>query len=208
MTPFGQPSNSSADAERIPSAMGITDAYIKEVALQAYAQRNRDVYVPETDRDVSPKVVLEIYTAPVTKHITVIRNANRLIMGDNAQMVEDYSTTFNFQNCNIDLRGNLNDLAYRLTKDEMVDEAEELSDAAKMLAEIESIEEPQEVKGSAPAGRLKQIVEALYDEESTLHKAVKGIKKGISVAQDIAEGYNSIAQWAGLPQVPKPFLKK
>jgi len=42
----------------------------------------------------------------------------------------------------------------------------------------------------------------------TLHKIVKGIKNGIGIAQDIAEGYNSIAQWAGLPQVSKPFLKK
>ena len=48
----------------------------------------------------------------------------------------------------------------------------------------------------------------LDDENSNLHKTVKGIKRGVSIAQDIAQGYNDIAQWCGLPQVPKPFLKK
>ena len=34
------------------------------------------------------------------------------------------------------------------------------------------------------------------------------MKKGVSIAQDIAEQYNKLAQWVGLPQVPTPFLKK
>jgi len=34
------------------------------------------------------------------------------------------------------------------------------------------------------------------------------IKYGVGLAQDIAKGYNDIAQWLGLPQVMKPFLKK
>jgi len=55
--------------------------------------------------------------------------------------------------------------------------------------------------------RLKRLVNALSDEKSSLHKTVKGVKNGISIAQDIGKGYNDIAQWMGLPQVPKPFLK-
>ena len=34
----------------------------------------------------------------------------------------------------------------------------------------------------------------------------KGIKNGIRITQDIAKGYNEIAQWVGLLQVPKPLL--
>jgi hypothetical protein len=51
-------------------------------------------------------------------------------------------------------------------------------------------------------------VDDLGDEDSTLHKTVKGIKSGIGIAQDIAKAYNDIGQWLGMPQVPKPFLKK
>ncbi|MFK7906979.1 MAG: hypothetical protein AB8B69_17730 [Chitinophagales bacterium] len=29
-----------------------------------------------------------------------------------------------------------------------------------------------------------------------------------TTTQDIAAEYNKLAQWLGLPQVPKPFLKK
>jgi hypothetical protein len=43
-------------------------------------------------------------------------------------------------------------------------------------------------------------------EKSTLNKAVKGIKNGVSIAQEIGKGYNDIAQWVGLPQIPRPFL--
>ena len=46
------------------------------------------------------------------------------------------------------------------------------------------------------------------DKNSSMHKVIEGTKNGVDIAQDLAEKYNDIAQWAGLPQVPKPFLKK
>ncbi|MCJ8271348.1 MAG: hypothetical protein MJK04_18365 [Psychrosphaera sp.] len=52
------------------------------------------------------------------------------------------------------------------------------------------------------------MVTDLGDKNSTLHKSVKGLKHGASIAQDIGKGYNSFAQWMGLPQIPTPFLKK
>jgi len=39
-----------------------------------------------------------------------------------------------------------------------------------------------------------------------LGKLVRGVEYGVEVAQDISKYYNSIAQWVGLPQVPKPLL--
>ncbi len=48
----------------------------------------------------------------------------------------------------------------------------------------------------------------LSDEKSKLHTTVKAVKHGVSIAQDIAKGYNDIAQWVGLPVVPTLFLKK
>jgi len=43
--------------------------------------------------------------------------------------------------------------------------------------------------------------------KSKLGKSVKGIRNGTRIAKELGKGYNSIAQWAGLPQVPEPFLK-
>jgi hypothetical protein len=116
--------------------------------------------------------------------------------------------TFNFQNCNINLQGSLNDLAGSLKRSGDIEDAEILEEAAEALDVAEACKTPEEVKKKGVLNKLKRIIEDLGDEDSKLHKTIEGIKKGIDIAQDIAKGYNDIAQWAGLPQVPKPFLKK
>ena len=80
--------------------------------------------------------------------------------------------------------------------------------AGKMVREQEKdLPSKEEVKKKGIANRLKRLVEDLENKDSKLNKAVRGVKNGISIAQDIAKGYNEIAQWVGLPQVPKPFLR-
>ena len=146
-------------------------------------------------------------------HYTVknynITAENLMLEGRENQFIADKSThtTFNFHNCNIGLQGNLNDLAQLLSEGGNKEEAKELASAAKALEQAQKCKSPEELKKKGIAGRLGRLVKEFEDEDSKLHKTVKGIKNGISIAQDIAEGYNDIAQWAGLPQVPKPFLK-
>jgi len=40
-----------------------------------------------------------------------------------------------------------------------------------------------------------------------MDKVIKTAKDGIDIARRLAGYYNDIAQWCGLPQVPKPFAK-
>lgn len=121
----------------------------------------------------------------------------------------DFTTqTFNFYNCNIDLQGNLNALAGTLKRKGENEEAEVLEDAAKALSDAEQSKTPEEVKKKGIINKLKRIIDEIEDENSKLHKTIKGIKHGISITLDIAKGYNDIAQWCGLPQVPKPFFGK
>ena len=145
-----------------------------------------------------------------TVKIYNITAENLMIEGRENQFIADKSirTTFNFHNCNIDLQGNLNELAQLLTEGGNKKEAKELTNTAKALEEAEKYKSKEEIKKKGIASRVKRLAEELEDENSRLHKTVKCLKNGISIAQDIAKGYNDIAQWAGLPQVPKPFLKK
>ena len=101
----------------------------------------------------------------------------------------------------------MNELVQLLTEGGNKEEAKELENAAKALEQAEEFKSKEEVKKKGIANRLGCLLKGLEDEDSKLHKTVKGIKNGISIAQDIANGYNDIAQWAGLPQVPTPFLK-
>ena len=103
---------------------------------------------------------------------------------------------------------NINELAQLVGEKGQAQEAEELKAIAKAVEEAEECQTPKEVRKKGIAKRLQRFTEELVDEKSNLHKAVKGVKNGISIAQDIAKSYNDIAQWCGLPQVPKPFLKK
>lgn len=102
-----------------------------------------------------------------------------------------------FYNCNIGLQGNLNELARLLSKGGNKEEAKELEDASKALEQIEGFKSKVEVKKKGVLNSLKYLVADLTNEDSKLHKIVKGIKNGITIAQDIAIAYNDIAQWAG-----------
>lgn len=141
----------------------------------------------------------------ITYNVTVFDSKVGAIGG--AGQIGDINT-FNFKDCNINLQGNLNDLARRLVKQGSIEDAEELKETAEILKEVKDINDKEEIREKGIAQRLKDIVDDLGDEDSRLHKTVKGIKNGIGIAQDIAKEYNKIAQWLALPQVPTPFLKK
>jgi hypothetical protein len=126
----------------------------------------------------------------------------------NQYLDQSIHNTFNFKDCNFSLQGNLNDLARQLNNAGKKEEAAELKEAATLLAEAEECSKPEEVKKKGILRGLKQFAEKLGDEESSLCKTIKGIEKGIDVAQDIAKEYNKIAQWLVLPQIPNVFLKK
>ena len=76
------------------------------------------------------------------------------------------------------------------------------------LEKARLIEDKQKLQRSGKLNPIKRWLHKLADENSDWHKTIKGIENGVDIAQDAAKFYNDIAQWAGLPQVPQPFLKK
>ncbi len=135
--------------------------------------------------------------------------SDNVMVGDGQMVGRDFNQqNFNFQNCNIGLQGSLNELSQLLTENNNQEEAKELENVAKALESVEKCKSPDEVKKKGIANRLKRFVENLGDDDSTISQTIKGVKNGVSIAQDIAEEYNKLAQWLALPQVPKPFLKK
>lgn len=106
-----------------------------------------------------------------------------------------------------ELQGNINDL-----KDEVVCENPELSkELDKLEKGMERLNEAatkEEVVKSGALNKVKRFLLDVQNEESELGKVIKGLKYGVGIVQEIGEKYNSIAQWCGLPVVPKVFLKK
>lgn len=155
-------------------------------------QREKPYYDDATDLDIPNAGVVNKYN---------IRADSVITGGQGHQLIKN---TFKFRECNIGLHGNLNDLAQLLAEDGKKEDAKELENIANVLEQTE-LSSKEDVKKKGLANRLKRLVQELENKDSKLHKTVKGIKNGISITQDIANAYNSMAQWAGLPTVPKPF---
>ena len=96
-------------------------------------------------------------------------------------------------------------------KDEVLYEnaklAKEFEKMENSLQKLNDANTKDEIVKSGALNKLKRFLEELQDSDSELGKVIKGIKYGVGIAQDIGDKYNSIAEWCGLPVIPKVFLK-
>ena len=173
--------------------------WLSDSKIYNHFVNDRLYYDDYSNRDLPMGGVVKIYQ---------ITAENVITESQGARIDKSVRNTFNFHNCNFELRENLNDLARSLKSKGELEDAKELEDVVMVLTDAKECKTPEEIKGKGIVNKLKRIVMDLGDENSNLHKTVKGIKYGVSIAQDIAQGYNDIAQWCGLPQVPKPFLRR
>ena len=173
--------------------------WLRDRKIINYSEENIPYYEDITGQHIDLHYTVKNYNI-TTENLMLEGRENKLITDKST------STTLNFYNCNIGLQTNLNDLAQLLTENGNKEEAKELYNAASALELAEKCKSPQEVKKKGIANKLKRLADELGDEDSRLHQTVKKVKHGIGIAQEIAKGYNDIAQWAGLPQVPRPFL--
>ncbi|MBW8323392.1 MAG: hypothetical protein K0M50_01375 [Prolixibacteraceae bacterium] len=80
----------------------------------------------------------------------------------------------------------------------------DIEKAEVALKEIEAAQSQNQQPAPKSANRLKRFIDDLSDEESTLHKGLKLLRKGKDYGVTLAETYNKVAENIGLPLVP-PF---
>lgn len=83
----------------------------------------------------------------------------------------------------------------------------ELVEISKEMQHVELAESKDEVKPGV-LQRVRDFIEKAREPDSSYSKAIKTVKNGYSILQDLAAGYNSVAEWFALPQVPRLLLKK
>jgi len=103
------------------------------------------------------------------------------------------------------IQGSLNELREQLQTGS--EEAETIQDLQDSLDQIDQSKSPEEVAKSSAMSKFIRFLEDVEKAESTAGKVIKTTKDGIDIARRLAKTYNDIAQWCGLPQVPKPFTK-
>ncbi|HBC3436651.1 TPA: hypothetical protein NJ338_004563 [Vibrio parahaemolyticus] len=75
------------------------------------------------------------------------------------------------------------------------------------LSSIQKETNPENVINSPAMSRFSSFLEQVNDAGSGINKAIEQLSDGWGVASKLAEKYNQIASWCGLPQVPKLFMK-
>ena len=81
-------------------------------------------------------------------------------------------------------------------------EAQDLADKIPPGADKEKVIE----SGVMP--KLKRLVERGMDAETKLGKVVKSAESGVKNLQKVGKAYNAIAEWTGMPTVPRALLGK
>ncbi len=165
--------------------------WLPDSKIYNHDKRGKPYYDDFTDQDIPMGRVVNLYK---------IEKGNLIFGWQGDQIGDDYSshTTFNFYESNTTLQGRLNYLAQLLTKSGNEQEAKELKDVAKALEDVEKCESKEEVKKEGIVNWLQDLLSELSDDKSKLNKAVKGVKNGIGIAKEIAQGCNAIAQWVSL----------
>lgn len=85
-----------------------------------------------------------------------------------------------------------------------------IRDIEKAETAVKELEAAQKRNQELPAkskNRLKRFIDDLSDEESTLHKGLKLLRKGKDYGVNLAELYNKVAANTGMPLIPSLALE-
>ncbi len=84
---------------------------------------------------------------------------------------------------------------------------EDLKSIDDSLQSLDGATDRNVVSCSSGMSKLRRFLEEVTAKESTVRDALSRIDNGITIVQDLCTKYNSVAEWCGLPQVPKVFTK-
>lgn len=146
------------------------------------------------------------FDVPEIKVNTIINNAPVINANSHASNVNTNSISIEIKNTINELQGYFNELV-----DELGDAdpkiTNKLDKVASNIKHLDSVQTKDEVVKSGVLNKVRRFLEECSDSETSTGSIINGIGHGYSILQDIAEKYNGIAEWCGMPVVPKVFLK-
>lgn len=172
--------------------IGKPELWLEEEKIVLLSKSNKPYYDPLTKSDIPMRPVV------VTYNIT-----NNYYASPSS---ENNNIPFDFYECNIELQASLNELAKKMSKKGKFEDAEELLEAVEILNEFPETTNQKDIRRKGVIKKLKRILEELNDDLSDFHQTIKSMKHGISIAQDIANEYNRIADWLSLSTVEIPYV--
>ncbi|MEL6538447.1 MAG: COR domain-containing protein, partial [Bacteroidota bacterium] len=163
--------------------------WLEEGTIQRYYARGRSYYDDRLDKEIGLDGTIHNYNISSKVGFGVSsRRKNRV---------------FDFQDCNVNLQGDLIELGDELNQVGANAEGIEL---LKLLQALQAIEESQDLKDvkKGLGKRFVRFFDQLRDENSGLNTALNRIKHGPKIVKDIVQQYNQIADWADLQKISPP----
>jgi GTPase SAR1 family protein len=173
---------------------------------------------------VEPQPTIVAYNMTINNQINIIGSRNVAIDGTLNDHSENTTINIEFNNCSIELQGDLRSLARGFRKSDVPEDinlAKELEETASDIEEVVKEIPPAAAPDSTEMNkinsslrkkgllnRLENLYDDLSDENSELRTKAEKFRRGVESLQTLGARYNDVAQWFGLPQVPRPFLGK
>lgn len=85
---------------------------------------------------------------------------------------------------------------------------EDLQNLKVAVSHLKNVVEKEVVAESSSMAHLRRFLKTAKDGDTTSGQLILAAKNGVDFVHELGDHYNEIAQWCGLPLVPKPFFKK
>ncbi|MCP4374368.1 MAG: GTPase [Deltaproteobacteria bacterium] len=145
------------------------------------------------DEQSNPMVVSE-NSAEKKGTTIIIQNSSKAI----AEAKVDTSISAEMINVIRFIYGSLNNLQYEVAQAKP-DQEQEFENIKKSVEKMAQLKTKEEIIKSETLGKLKRFLDNINDKRTKLGKAIKGIRSGYKIVQEIADYYNKIADWIGFP---------
>ena len=94
-----------------------------------------------------------------------------------------------------------------IDKDEIDVALRDVEKAEEAIRAIETVQQDDATPSAKSKNRFRRFIEDLSDEESTLHKTLKVLKRGKDYAKGLVKGYNNIANSIGQSPLGEAAMK-
>jgi hypothetical protein len=181
--------------------------WLKDKTIRNYLKNDRPYYDDEENSEYSIEKSAKEYG--IEKERNIVKNTFNGPVEIHGHGAFSEGSTFNiteYHDRNIELQGTLNNLIDMLKENKHQEEAAEIEGIVKAVDNISNLKEPNAIKKSGVMNRVKQFLEDLTDENSSLNKKLNQIKGGVKLIKNLVIAYNVIAPMFGGSPVLLEFL--
>lgn len=171
--------------------------YADDGTIVGYMINNKTYFEPRIGGNIYMENIVNEYNMDI-RDVAIGGSTIKKIK--NSPGAEIDVNNFYFNECNIQLQGNLNSLIDLLKENSKENEAITINSILSDIEKLEKIDNKEKIIKSGLLVKLTNFLKDVGNENSSFRKIISGIQYGKEILSQIVNKYNLIAKWIGLPQ--------